>query len=183
MAYKLNYQNQTLNLDKYCLKNSSMAGEKIVVLLDTEEELAYYAFKHNFYRTGFLSTVCSYNDLYCPEGKSINNNELNNIIKKHLPNETKKIDERKDLCNNKFVNMLMNLNGWKLLKYWIDLHKELIEKMPEDKKQKFVDIENKNTQYVNEVEDIINKKEQEKIIAEKTLAEKQDNNYNKFRKI
>lgn len=183
MAYKLSYKNQILHLDKYCLKNESMAGEKIHLLLDTEEELAYYAFKHNFYQMGFLNSVCSYNDLYSPEGKRIGNNELDNIMRKHLPIETQKIDKRKQLCDNKFVAMLMNVNNWKLLTYWLKLNTELIENMPMDKKQKFISVEQKNTEYIEELENIVKKNKEEKILAEKAAGEATDKNFTKFKKI
>lgn len=183
MTYTLSYKNQILNLDRYCLKNESMAGEKIHLLLDTEEELAYYAFKHNFYKTGFLNTVCSYNDLYSPEGKRISDNELNNIIKKHLPIETQKIDKRKQLCDNKFVTMLMNVNKWKILTYWINLHKELIDQMPIDQKEKFTSIEEKNLEYIKDIESTIKNKQEEKILAEKAAGEATDTKFKKFKKI
>lgn len=38
MSYNINYNNKNIEIDKYCLKNSSMGGSGISGIWDTEEE-------------------------------------------------------------------------------------------------------------------------------------------------
>lgn len=146
--YSVNFKNESKQINKFFLMNSSMAGEKALGVFDNEEDLSYYALTHHYYKTYSLSTVCSYTDLYDLEGKRISDKQLDTIIQKYFPEETKKIDKRRQLCNNKFIAMLMNFNNWKMIKYWTEYEEEIIKNFPLEKKNKLEEVETKSKQYI-----------------------------------
>lgn len=148
MSYVIKFRKKEIKIDKYLMKTSSMVGETIDAVLDNEQELAYYAFFKGYYNMHYLSSMCTYHDLYNADGKILNDKDLDNIIKKYFPNETKKIHKRLELCGNKFVKNIMNLTNWRPIKYWITYQQEIINNMPDDIKKMFNNIELKSNQYV-----------------------------------
>lgn len=88
--FELNYQSKSIEIDKYVLMNSSMAGHKITAIFDNEEDLSYYTFFKGYYNTKSLNQLCSYNDLFSNKGEVINDNKLEKIIEKYFPEETGK---------------------------------------------------------------------------------------------
>lgn len=150
MSYKVYYNNKNVEIDKYCLTNSSMGGSGINGLWDTEEEVAYYAFFNTLYKMNVLSKSSPCMFLYKPNGEQFNDNELNSLIKKYFLEETKKIDKRINLCNNKFIKMMMNLNDWRLIKYWIVYEENLINNLNQEIKDKYEKMNRKSKAYIND---------------------------------
>ena len=42
------------------------------------------------------------------------------------------MDNRRQLCNNKFVTLLMNINNWEIIKHWTEYEQNLIKTLPKE---------------------------------------------------
>lgn len=150
--YKFEFKDKEIKTDKFIMENTSMSGKKILLMVDTDDELAYYAFFKFYYKLNMLNS--DYNScsncsiIYDKEGKIITNDELDKIIEKYFPIETKKIAIRKKLSTYRFFSKIMNISNGRVLKYWLQYEKYLIKLIKPDKKEKFERIKFKSSNYI-----------------------------------
>lgn len=126
--------------------------DKVTGLFDTEKELAYYCFNQRFYKMNFFSATRSSDvdhlSLYDLEGKKINSVELDSLIEKFFPEETKMIKKRVSAFNNVWLKKLINVG---IMDYWNVKQDKILKSLPDEIKKEMEDIAEKSKMYISEL--------------------------------
>jgi hypothetical protein len=122
-----------------------MAGEKIIGVFDTEEDLAYYAFGKSHYGSGVLTSVCDYHDIYTPTGEKLSQKQYDQMIEKYFPQETAEINDRREIGNKPLFKHFVN---WGMMDFWLVKQEKILKNLPDETVQKIQAVIERSNDYI-----------------------------------
>jgi hypothetical protein len=148
--YKIKVKDANITTDKYMIVTDSVYGKEIRAILDNEKDLAHYSFANKYYKLDHLNpnTLSSSIKLYNQEGKNLTSSELDEVIEKHFPKETKIIKKSKTAFSQIGYRQLINLG---IMDFWLVKQEKILANLPEETKQIMKEIEEKSKGYIDEI--------------------------------